>query len=641
MNRKKFTRAAKIVTASLVAFTMTASPVFAATGDLWKGTTNKGSVAQMILGGSAGRLDFATNIGQYTYEVDGVGYAVGEVDTMFKANPTLSPAEVQAKVKAELTGTPVSDELVVESVSAITGTVDIVVGQKLEFAINSGTEAADLAALAEEGYTVEFLASKAVFTGASSTSSNGVLVALAADTTFKYQVKVSKAGAVVAESELKEVTVQDKANKVTSISAIELYVTQNGEEVKVESGKLATGDVAKVVVMGRTAALAADADDADITAKVGLSTSKVAIATVATTGAVTQTGAKGDVTITAKVGDIVNAITVNAGNTARAVNATKSSIAPASLELATGDSADIVVSLKDQYGDTFVTVADAVKTAATNNADADVIAAAVATSTVEDDLTVKLTLVAHAANFGTGKVVVNHNATKLGEISLTVKAPGEIAEYKLETIDKKYELELMGASAAVTLQLLLNGYDAEGLFVAPTVPLANYSFESSDEDVAAVDNSGEVTAVATGTAVIKIYETADAFKTTVAEVTVMVKDSTPSIADATVATPAKVVAAGDITLADLFTKVTALDPEGKAVDVNAFSTADVTVGAPPVKIGSFLVTSIIPAGSTIEADPIASGKIAVSGTGKATINIALLNANGEIVKDVDVLIDIQ
>lgn len=122
MNRKKFTRAAKIATASLVAFTMTTSPVFAATGDLWKGTTNKGSVAQMILGGSAGRLDFAANMGQYTYEVDGVGYAVGEVDTMFKANPTLSTAEVQAKVKAELTGTPVSDELVVESVSAITTT---------------------------------------------------------------------------------------------------------------------------------------------------------------------------------------------------------------------------------------------------------------------------------------------------------------------------------------------------------------------------------------------------------------------------------------------------------------------------------------------------------------------------------------
>ncbi|MEA5024016.1 MAG: SwmB domain-containing protein [Desulfitobacterium hafniense] len=126
MNRKKFTRAAKIATASLVAFTMTTSPVFAATGDLWKGTTNKGSVAQMILGGSAGRLDFAANMGQYTYEVDGVGYAVGEVDTMFKANPTLSTAEVQAKVKAELTGTPVSDELVVESVSAInTTTIEV------------------------------------------------------------------------------------------------------------------------------------------------------------------------------------------------------------------------------------------------------------------------------------------------------------------------------------------------------------------------------------------------------------------------------------------------------------------------------------------------------------------------------------
>lgn len=439
---------------------------------------------------------------------------------------------------AAVTVTVVVEEAALEviEISAITETVDANADkQMLGFTVNNGKEVT-LKELTDAGYTIEFLANKAVFEvsgAAASRSATGELreEALNVDDTFKYQVKISKDGEVVAESELVEVTVQDQANLVTSISAVELYVTQNSKDVEVASGKLATGDTAKVVVMGRTADMAADADDVDVTLKVTLSTDKVAVATVAANGTITQPGAKGDVTITAKAGDITESITVNASNAARTVDATKSTVTPASLELATGDSADIVVALKDQYGDTFVPADDAVQTLVANNADGQPIAAAIETSAVDsEDLTVTLSLTANGTNAGTGKVVVNHSTTKLAEVNLTVKAPGEIDEYKLEAVDKKHEIDLKGkAAGTATLQLFLNGYDEEGLFVAPTIVLAPYSFESSDEDVVTVDTDGLVTAIAPGTAVVKTFLTEDAFETTVAEVTITVKNTTPSI----------------------------------------------------------------------------------------------------------------
>ncbi|WP_278524075.1 Ig-like domain-containing protein [Clostridium cochlearium] len=581
----------------------------------------------------------------YGFELGNKVYTLSDTNEVWKTDKTMEsiPEALKDKVQIDL-----NEELKVESVSAITTTVDVTAGSQLEFAINGKTEAADLEELVKEGYTVEFLASKAVFTDAKSTSDNGKLIGLAEDTTFKYQVKVSKDGKVVAESELKEVTVQDKKATVTEISAIELYITQATDvDVKVRSGKLAENDTAKVVVMGRTANMKADEKDADITSKVALSTDKVAIATVASDGKLDLLNkAKGDVTITAKAGDITKAITVNAGNAERAISKENSTITPATLSLATGDKAKIEVVAKDQYGDVFVLAENKLTTDAAKNAEDKEIAAAVSTGSAKGDKDGKTSVEVSASSTeaGTGDIVVKGNGAELGKVALTVKKAGEIATYKLETADKKYELELMGATedAPATLTLALNGYDKEGLFVDPTIALKDYTFESSNEKVATVDNEtnkGKVTAVAPGTAVIKVYKTEDAFKTTVAEVTVTVKNSTPTITDAKVVAPEKMTAIGDIDLAKIFTEVTALDPEGKAVEVNDFSGTKVTVGKTPVEIGSFLVTKV-GADTITVTNTISSGKIALTGSGKATINIALLNAKGEIVKDVNVEVDI-
>ncbi|ELK39391.1 hypothetical protein D478_24673 [Brevibacillus agri BAB-2500] len=158
---------------------------------------------------------------------------------------------------------------------------------------------------------------------------------------FAYQVVVTKDGQEVAKSEKVEVTAKALANVVTSVESVALYVVQNGKEVKVTSGKLAAGDVAKVKVVGKTADMKADAKGVDITSKVQLASNKLAVATVAEDGTVTAGSAKGDATITVKAGNIEQSLNINAGNAARTVDATKSTITTKSLELATGQLAKL------------------------------------------------------------------------------------------------------------------------------------------------------------------------------------------------------------------------------------------------------------------------------------------------------------
>lgn len=420
------------------------------------------------------------------------------------------------------------------------------------------------------------------------------------------------------------------------LQAIELYITQATDvDVKVTSGKLvnteAAGDTAKVKVIGRTANMKADSEDDDITDKVAIisAISKEA----GKIGEITFGGALGNVTITAKAGDITKAITVDVVDEARKVSAENSTIAVDAVEIAAGKTSDkIRVELKDQYGDAFVG-----KVTAVDDENVTVLDSADATE-VEDEPGLYDLVLTAGAKAAKGNVVVKVGEVELGKIYVTVKEAGDVAEYKLETEDGKYELELMGATDSVTLTLTLNGYDAEGLLVGEQ-ELNDYSFESSDKKVAEVAADGKVTAVAPGTAVIKVYKTEDAFKTAVAKVEITVKDSTPAITDAKVVAPEKMTEAGDIDLAKIFTEVTALDPEGKTVKVNDFSDEKVTVGKSNIEIGSFLVTTVKAEESTVKAENISEGKIKVSGEGKATINIALLNAKGEIVKDVNVEVD--
>lgn len=450
---------------------------------------------------------------------------------------------------------------------------------------------------------------------------------------FAYQVVVTKDGQEVAKSEKVEVTAKALANVVTSVESVALYVVQNGKEVKVTSGKLAAGDVAKVKVVGKTADMKADAKGVDITSKVQLASNKLAVATVAEDGTVTAGSAKGDATITVKAGNIEQSLNINAGNAARTVDATKSTITTKSLELATGATGKIEVSLKDQYGDTYVPAADTVVTEKLT-VDGKDLAAAVTKSSVTDDLTVKLDLVA-GENAGTGKVVVKAGNTKLGEVNLTVKAPGEIVTYKLETTKKEYVLDLKDSTE---FELKLNGYDKEGLLKQAEISLDGYTLESSNKDVATVDENGKVTAHSVGTAVITIYKTEDAFKTPVATQTVTVKDTTPAITKITFKEVATLTSTEAVAFDSIIATIATVDSEGKTAAATVATNGDVKVDA--VKIGKVVVTAVPAKGSEFTASISEEGKLEVIGTGKGVINVAVLNNQDYVVSDLNINVDI-
>lgn len=528
MNRKKFTRAAKIATASLVAFTMTTSPVFAATGDLWKGTTNKGSVAQMILGGSAGRLDFATSMDQYTYEVDGVGYAVGEVDTMFKANPTLSTAEVQAKVKAELTGTPVSDELVVESVSAITSEINNVAGEQLDFEVvtNKGVKTVeDLEELEEAGYTIIFEA-----TVATGVTAEGVVAGNAVATPFEYRVVISHDDLeepIV--SELQEVKVLNFAAVTTEITKVELAIDDANDDIIISSGKVVIGE--PVIFVTGEGTLKNGQKDQDILASFTYKSSDITKAVVNAAGVITPISA-GNVTITVKAGDVSKDILLTVATEARAAkNATFNKEA---VRVINGGSQAVVATIVDQYG-------DPVKGHATGavdvkNAKNETILTALTANTDEEGKAT-ITFTGHLTNLGKGTIELKSGTIVLGTLPVEVGTGTEVAYRTLEIASGSksddYELDVYtGVEDDSSVTVVWNKYNDSNILIGAEND-AKYSVASSKSSVASVTNDDldttgtiEVTAATAGTTTITIKEGA----ITRASFDVTVVDTTPAAA---------------------------------------------------------------------------------------------------------------
>ncbi|ELK39390.1 hypothetical protein D478_24668 [Brevibacillus agri BAB-2500] len=255
-------------------------------------------------------------------------------------------------------------------------------------------------------------------------------------------------------------------------------------------------------------------------------------------------------------------------------------------------------------------------------------------SSVTDDLTVKLDLVA-GENAGTGKVVVKAGNTKLGEVNLTVKAPGEIVTYKLETTKKEYVLDLKDSTE---FELKLNGYDKEGLLKQAEISLDGYTLESSNKDVATVDENGKVTAHSVGTAVITIYKTEDAFKTPVATQTVTVKDTTPAITKITFKEVATLTSTEAVAFDSIIATIATVDSEGKTAAATVATNGDVKVDA--VKIGKVVVTAVPAKGSEFTASISEEGKLEVIGTGKGVINVAVLNNQDYVVSDLNINVDI-
>lgn len=110
MKRILFTRSKKILTTFIIGTTLLTSvptTALASSGDIWKGSTKIGSIAQLILHPSA-FLDLISHMSNYSYEVNGKGYDVAKVNDIFNKNPKASLSDVHGMIESQLTGTPLS-----------------------------------------------------------------------------------------------------------------------------------------------------------------------------------------------------------------------------------------------------------------------------------------------------------------------------------------------------------------------------------------------------------------------------------------------------------------------------------------------------------------------------------------------------
>lgn len=108
----------KVGVFTVLATALCATPVLAQTGDIWNGTTNIGSVSNVILHPDQ-FLSLLANLSSSSYEVSGSRYDITKANDIFVNNPTLTVAQLQAKITTDVVGTPIAQGLTVASVSAI------------------------------------------------------------------------------------------------------------------------------------------------------------------------------------------------------------------------------------------------------------------------------------------------------------------------------------------------------------------------------------------------------------------------------------------------------------------------------------------------------------------------------------------
>lgn len=580
------------------------------------------------------------------YFADGQGKVVkasaiitSETDEALE-NAMFDETKLEADEGVQLTpdGTVEGITLTVKSVTAINTTVDE--NGVLEFAINGQDKSADLDALKAAGYKVTFKASALKLKADADDSpakenTTGVVKASAGDT-FDYQVVISKDGEEVAKSDRVNVKVEDYATAITEISTVDVQL--NG--ITSTSGKLAVGDSATLVVKGFTKK--SPNKEVTITNNVKYSTDKAAIATV-NNGNIKLNGAKGDVTITVEAGNLSKSVTLNAGNAARVVSAENSSINKSNLLIGAGKSADVEVTLKDQYGD----IVSSVEENSISKEDESSVLSDISIDEIDTETnTYKVTLTAGSTS-KKGDVVIKVGGVEVGTVNVTVQEAGDVAEYKVTADKSKLDLN-KGLEDSDSATLTFSSLDKDGLVVNDNISIdgTNYITKSSDEKVISVNN-GVVTAEGVGTATVTVYKVNGAFEDEVATIDFTVVDSTPSITSVEFNKVEDFEASEDIDVnfAELIKKISAKDSEGNLVEASVAKADSGDLNKLVIndengnEIGSLLVVTSSDAKFTVNTSTITfkQGEQDFSDT----VHVSVLNNSGEIVGSTSFKVNIK
>lgn len=374
--------------------------------------------------------------------------------------------------------------VVVKSVSAKTTLVDDnTAGQFVEFSINGRTQAADLAALEEAGYTVEFQSTNNIFaeldasgniTGTSITSATGQLQdSLTAGNTYEYKVVVSdQNGDVVAESGLVNLKVEDLNSQYVSIDS---YTLSAGGLTLENSTTALVGE--KVAISSVTGTTKAGEKEKSISSY-SVESSNPAVAYVSAQGELTTLKA-GTTTVTITAGETTKTFTLTV-SADEARTASSVTVDPAATKLVADDASmvkEVALEVTDQFGEAYSgDVHVELPTTTVDNTDVNIVDfASTSTSTVAiTDGTGSFSVTGSAE--GNGSVVVKdqQDGTALASVAVDVTADTEVATRSLEIVggesdDLTIDSYAVGAGDKVvndsTVSLALNQYNEAGFYI--------------------------------------------------------------------------------------------------------------------------------------------------------------------------------
>ncbi|MEJ9210472.1 S-layer homology domain-containing protein [Bacillus smithii] len=452
--------------------------------------------------------------------------------------------------------------LEIKSVEANALTVDDnTANQKLTFKINGEATDADLDYIKASGYNVEFQATSNVFDGTpvSSSSATGVLasdLSSLKDKSFAYKVVITdKDGNTVAESPLAEVKVVDKSSVYTSINSFD--IVNNGVKLTSNTVTLSDSNVSIANIKGD---LADGTKDAPISSSaVEYSSSNKNVALVDSNGNILPI-APGKTTITLKAGDATKTIDLTVAADARV--AKTATVSNSNIKLInSGSPATVSVQVKDQYGDPVkdVDFNPSAGSVSYETTKVDVNGTPTEVVTVTGDKTdsegkAQLTVTPQAVGDGTVKVKAGNNV--IATLNVSVSKDATVASHKLELVDPSQDttLDLYADDPTKpddTVKFVYNKYNASGYLLGAEDNISDdntkqysVSVDPSDKSIidASVGANGVITVTAkkAGTANLIIKEGSVVRE----KVAITVKDSTPTVATATLKSVDKVTKAG-------------------------------------------------------------------------------------------------
>ena len=534
--KKRLAGLSKVTVTSLLAASLIAPNVAsAAPYDIWNGTIKVGNLKDAILNDDSALLqDILDNANTYRYELGGKTYLYSEADAIAVANPNLTPTELDNKIATDLAdkaenAPEESTDLVVQSVSAITTSVEKSANQQLKIQVN-GNKEVTVKELTDAGYIVKFLYNQSASSNFNATT--GIVNATGLNN-FKYAVQITSAEGTAITSEWVDVQVVDVA-AITEITKLQLsnnsnIINVNETSVSVEAlealnagGKTVTDNLPTVesIVSSDTTVLYANMDK-------------------------TLTARKaGNVTLTVKFVGVEKTATLSVEVKAEQEAV---SISEATVKIALS-TPKIQFKTLDANGKQLVAPANT----ATNLS---VVVKNAEGTTVGSTQTDTVAAFAVGKDFGAGQSGITTAGMYTVEVSTT--AGKKIGSYTLEVVDTTSaitdEYKILtddntnsatldinaGLTSANTVTVTVSNY-AQGIALDNTsldLSVATaFAVESSNTDVVNVivneDNKYKLDLTAgtkTGDATITLYTVAGDYKEAVATFTVTVKNTTPQV----------------------------------------------------------------------------------------------------------------